>query len=252
MFDLISILYLYHLTIDLLLPSFHLNYHELHPSKTRRRVAREKEKAHDVTTKLKILVAEDNLVNQKVMMKLLSQLHHEYTIASDGEEVFEIYKTHGSEYDVLLMDLHMPKLDGIGATRAIRQFEHEREKRQKHAANKTLKQSDSAPAKSSTNPPSPQSAPSSAPITPFPTYNTAIINSSSVSSPTCSLPCSLHRIPIVAVTAAAMEEDSRKCRESGMDDILLKPLDSLLLRSILQKWVSYHLHCTVYVFCLSL
>ncbi len=73
--------------------------------------------------KLNILVAEDNLINQKVAMMNLRQLGHDVEIAINGRMAVEMYKT--GNYDVILMDLQMPVLDGINATIEIRAIERE-------------------------------------------------------------------------------------------------------------------------------
>jgi len=73
--------------------------------------------------KLNILVAEDNLINQKVAMMNLKQLGHDVEIAVNGRMAVEMYKS--GNYDLILMDLQMPILDGIGATIEIRNIERE-------------------------------------------------------------------------------------------------------------------------------
>jgi len=73
--------------------------------------------------KLNILVAEDNLINQKVAMMNLKQLGHDVEIAVNGRMAVEMYKS--GNYDLILMDLQMPVLDGIGATIEIRKIERE-------------------------------------------------------------------------------------------------------------------------------
>lgn len=70
-------------------------------------------------TPLRILLAEDNRVNQRVAQKLLERLHYETDIANDGREAFE--KVAESQYDLVFMDVQMPEMDGIEATQAIRQ-----------------------------------------------------------------------------------------------------------------------------------
>jgi len=71
--------------------------------------------------KLRILLAEDNPVNQVVSARLLEQYGHTVTVVSDGEQaVAELDK---NSFDVVLMDLQMPTLDGFGATAKIRQRE---------------------------------------------------------------------------------------------------------------------------------
>lgn len=69
---------------------------------------------------LKILAAEDNIVNQKVLKAMVHSLEHEITLVNNGQEALEaIAKQH---YDVILMDIQMPVMDGITATNAIREL----------------------------------------------------------------------------------------------------------------------------------
>lgn len=68
--------------------------------------------------KVKVLVADDNLVNQKLVKILLQKIGCEAEIVSNGEEAVE--KAMANEYDVCLMDMHMPVMNGIEATRKIR------------------------------------------------------------------------------------------------------------------------------------
>jgi signal transduction histidine kinase len=65
-----------------------------------------------------ILLAEDNEVNQRVAGALLKKAGHRVTIAGDGREAADLVAR--ESFDVVLMDMHMPEMDGIEATRAIR------------------------------------------------------------------------------------------------------------------------------------
>jgi two-component system, sensor histidine kinase and response regulator len=67
---------------------------------------------------LRILVAEDNATNQKLVVSLLEQQGHHVTIASNGREAVE--KSRDDRFDVILMDVQMPEMDGFEATAAIR------------------------------------------------------------------------------------------------------------------------------------
>jgi two-component system sensor histidine kinase/response regulator len=74
-------------------------------------------------TSLRILLAEDGLVNQKVAVNLLEQRGHKVTVANNGQEAFAAL---GSEsFDVVLMDIQMPVMDGFEATAMIRDREKE-------------------------------------------------------------------------------------------------------------------------------
>jgi signal transduction histidine kinase/DNA-binding response OmpR family regulator len=70
---------------------------------------------------LRILLAEDNKVNQLISTKLLARLGHFVVVAGDGRIAFEEFKK--QRFDLVLMDLQMPEMDGYEATRAIREYE---------------------------------------------------------------------------------------------------------------------------------
>ncbi|MCW2549538.1 MAG: hybrid sensor histidine kinase/response regulator, partial [Mycobacterium sp.] len=117
-----------------------------------------------------VLVVEDNEVNQLVAREMVTKLGYRVRIVSDGAEAVAAVK--GTSFDAILMDCHMPVMDGFGATAAIR----------------------------------------------------GMAGASS-------------RVPIIAMTAGAQDEDRRRCLEAGMDDFLTKPVDMTALEDTLAQWV---------------
>ena len=77
-------------------------------------------KALDIS-KIKILIVEDNKINQMITKKILTKMNLESDIVDNGEDAVE--KVKGAEYDVVLMDIHMPGISGLEATKQIRQFD---------------------------------------------------------------------------------------------------------------------------------
>jgi two-component system sensor kinase len=69
----------------------------------------------------RILLAEDGLINQRVAFGLLTGWGHEVDVANDGAEALEAVAD--QDYDLVLMDVNMPNMDGLEATAAIRQRE---------------------------------------------------------------------------------------------------------------------------------
>lgn len=119
---------------------------------------------------MRILVAEDDIVNQKVAVRMLEKLGCRVDVAANGLEALEA--SIQIPYALIFMDCHMPEMDGYKATSAIRRHE----------------------------------------------------------SRTGS------HIPIVAMTANAMQGDREQCLAAGMDDYVSKPVKSEDLLAILQKW----------------
>jgi CheY-like chemotaxis protein len=70
---------------------------------------------------LRILLAEDNLVNQRVAMTMLGKMGHRITLAKNGMEAVQQWRQ--SEFDLILMDVQMPEMTGLQATTQIRREE---------------------------------------------------------------------------------------------------------------------------------
>jgi two-component system, sensor histidine kinase and response regulator len=130
----------------------------------------------------RVLVVEDNVVNQKLAVRMVEKLGYQPDVVDNGEEALTALKQ--GEYAAVLMDCQMPLMDGFEATRLIREGERKE---------------------------------------------------SGTSSPSHLAP---RHIPIIAVTANAMQGDRERCLTSGMDDYLSKPITLDELRTALARWVT--------------
>ncbi|TKB71143.1 MAG: response regulator [Nitrospira sp.] len=150
----------------------------------------------------KILVAEDNVVNQKVAVRMLEKLGYRVDLVANGLEALEAVSR--ISYDAVLMDCQMPEMDGLTATAEIRRREASR-----CISSSTFHVSGSE-------------------------------RDGSVRQPeTCNLKLETRRrIPIIAMTANALQVDRDLCFTAGMDDFLSKPVQPKLLAEVLARWVS--------------
>jgi CheY-like chemotaxis protein/HPt (histidine-containing phosphotransfer) domain-containing protein len=145
-------------------PIFLTSYHVPSPDWGSAEYAKEFEGQH-------IILAEDNLVNQKVACTLLNKLGLTVTAVKNGKRAVDEWRKNGC--DLILMDCHMPEMDGYQATGHIRQIEKEQD----------------------------------------------------------------GHVPIVALTANALESDRSRCLDAGMDDYVAKPFKQRLLITVLQRWL---------------
>ncbi len=122
-----------------------------------------------------ILLVEDNKVNQLVGSKVLENLGYAFTVANNGVEAVDAFRS--GSYEAVLMDCQMPEMDGYEATAVIRQIEG-----------------------------------------------------------------SEGHIPIIAMTAAAMEGDREHCIAAGMDDFITKPVRLEVVSTVLKRWVARPAH----------
>jgi signal transduction histidine kinase/DNA-binding response OmpR family regulator/HPt (histidine-containing phosphotransfer) domain-containing protein len=121
----------------------------------------------------RILLAEDNSINQQVALAMLGKLGFSAEIANNGAEALAALQA--APYDLVLMDVQMPELDGLEATTKIRDPRSE------------------------------------------------VLD---------------HDVPIIAMTAHAMQGDRERCLEAGMDDYITKPIDPVALAEVLERWVA--------------
>ncbi|MBJ7899673.1 MAG: response regulator [Cyanobacteria bacterium RI_101] len=91
------------------------------PSIRRAYSAQDREAAIKTLSPLRILLAEDNPVNQKVALLMLEKLGYRADVVGNGQEVLQSLRQ--APYDAILMDVEMPEMDGLSAARAIRQWE---------------------------------------------------------------------------------------------------------------------------------
>jgi PAS domain S-box-containing protein len=122
-------------------------------------------------TSLRILVVEDNQVNQRLAARLLEKRGHQVTLAGNGREALGALERSNWEFDGVLMDIQMPEMDGIEAAKEIRRIES----------------------------------------------------------------CGEKRMPIIALTAHALDRDKERCFAAGMDRHLSKPIQAELLLAVLQE-----------------
>jgi CheY-like chemotaxis protein len=74
-----------------------------------------------MNSRLRILLTDDNLVNQRLALRILEKERHDVVVASNGYEAVEAVAR--SDFDVVLMDVQMPEIDGFEVTAAIRKAE---------------------------------------------------------------------------------------------------------------------------------
>jgi signal transduction histidine kinase/DNA-binding response OmpR family regulator len=84
----------------------------------------EEEAKHSV----RILLVEDNPINQKLAMFLLTRAGYQVKVANNGKEALETFIANPGNFDLIFMDIRMPEMDGITATREIRKFEAKQQK----------------------------------------------------------------------------------------------------------------------------
>ncbi len=74
---------------------------------------------------IQILLAEDNPLNQKLAVHMLTKAGYHVDVANNGKETVEIFLSNHEKYDLIFMDIHMPEMDGFEATKVLREKEYQ-------------------------------------------------------------------------------------------------------------------------------
>lgn len=172
---------------------------------------------------LSILCAEDNLVNQKVMMRLLAK--HRVTMAANGQIAVDYFTAPGAHYDLVLLDQCMPVLDGCGVARKIREWERQHLQADESLTVPTLSGAERELDKIESA--TPAASPASSPSPPRVGFATP------TASP-CSSLLQMAGVPIVAVTAAATLEDSESMAAAEVNHVITKPINMAHLDRVLR------------------
>ena len=91
------------------------------PEGTRKKIITQYSLREEMKHSLCILLAEDNLVNQKLARMMLTKAGYRVTVANNGKEALEKYTASPDDFDLIFMDVQMPEMDGLQATKAIRE-----------------------------------------------------------------------------------------------------------------------------------
>ena len=76
--------------------------------------------AEEAKHSVRILLAEDNPMNQKLAQYMLTKAGYQLEVANNGREAVEKYTAEPERYDLIFMDVHMPEMDGLEATKVLR------------------------------------------------------------------------------------------------------------------------------------
>jgi PAS domain S-box-containing protein len=191
--------------------------------------------------RLDILLAEDNLINQRLASELLKSRGHSVVLALNGREAVEAL---GKErFDLILMDVQMPEMDGFEATKEIRRMEdggRRTEDRSQKSEDRGQRTEDGGRrtedgSRKTENRRQETGGRSQAKQTPIADQSSIINPPEADKSSINNQQSTIQRIPIVAMTAHAMKGDREKCLEAGMDDYVAKPINPEELFRVIEK-----------------
>ncbi len=154
----------------------------------------------------RVLLAEDNVVNQKLAVRLLQKMGCQIVVANNGREALVALEQDGP-FDAVLMDCQMPELDGFEATKAIRAREQQWQLTQGEVLAEQAAE-----------------------------MRVSFLSNGKNRD--------LWRLPIIAMTANVMKGDRERCLEVGMDDYIGKPIKPQLLQAALERWLGQPLEET--------
>jgi two-component system, sensor histidine kinase and response regulator len=170
---------------------------------------------------IKILLAEDNVINQKVATRMLEKLGYRVDVAANGKEALEALGR--IDYAAILMDCQMPEMDGFAATAEIRRREALGVRGE--AQDEGMRECEALSVKREAEDEIRK------------TCDALGVRGEASSSAPYPLPLTPHRLPVIAMTANAQPEDRAQCLEAGMDDYISKPVQSKVLADVLAHWI---------------
>ena len=185
----------------------------------------------------RILLVEDNEINQQVAREILVGGGLNVTVVEDGQQAVNAAKE--NHFDVILMDIQMPVMDGYTATREIRKWEFEKENAEVRGQRKEDEKLGRWEGEKKSAIPGPDRLREDSVNEEQPNEQTDGVKyyQSSRARAGRNPKSEIEAVPIIAMTAHAMTGDEQRSLEAGMNDHVTKPIDPERLFVTLQKWI---------------